>query len=287
METELNMKVVILCGGRGTRLAEETKIIPKPLVKVGNKPILLHIINYYKKFGIKNFIIATGYKGILIKKYFEKKQFKKLNIQIIDTGLNTLTGGRLLRLKKYLFDQQNFMLTYGDGLSDVDLNKSLKFHLRHKKVATLTAVRPPVRFGELSLKVNDVTQFREKLQSKSGWINGGYFIFNKKIFLYLKKDSEMLEKEPMSLLVKKKKLSAYKHSGFWQCMDTMRDKKYLNDILKRKKLNGFKIKKFYKNKRILITGVTGFKGAWLALWLKLLGSKVTGIGYSPNNNKNS
>ena len=203
METELNMKVVILCGGRGTRLAEETKIIPKPLVKVGNKPILLHIINYYKKFGIKNFIIATGYKGILIKKYFEKKQFKKLNIQIIDTGLNTLTGGRLLRLKKYLFDQQNFMLTYGDGLSDVDLNKSLKFHLRHKKVATLTAVRPPVRFGELSIKVNDVTQFREKLQSKSGWINGGYFIFNKKIFLYLKKDSEMLEKEPMSLLVKK------------------------------------------------------------------------------------
>ena len=235
METELNMKVVILCGGRGTRLAEETKIIPKPLVKVGNKPILLHIINYYKKFGIKNFIIATGYKGILIKKYFEKKQFKKLNIQIIDTGLNTLTGGRLLRLKKYLFDQQNFMLTYGDGLSDVDLNKSLKFHLRHKKVATLTAVRPPVRFGELSLKVNDVTQFREKLQSKSGWINGGYFIFNKKIFLYLKKDSEMLEKEPMSLLVKKKELKAYKHSGFWQCMDTMRDKKYLNDILKRKK----------------------------------------------------
>ena len=235
MENELNMKVVILCGGRGTRLAEETKIIPKPLVKVGNKPILLHIINYYKKFGIKNFIIATGYKGILIKKYFEKKQFKKLNIQIIDTGLNTLTGGRLLRLKKYLFDQQNFMLTYGDGLSDVDLNKSLKFHLRHKKVATLTAVRPPVRFGELSLKVNDVTQFREKLQSKSGWINGGYFIFNKKIFLYLKKDSEMLEKEPMSLLVKKKELKAYKHSGFWQCMDTMRDKKYLNDILKRKK----------------------------------------------------
>ena len=182
MENELNMKVVILCGGRGTRLAEETKIIPKPLVKVGNKPILLHIINYYKKFGIKNFIIATGYKGILIKKYFEKKKFKKLNIQIIDTGLNTLTGGRLLRLKKYLFDQQNFMLTYGDGLSDVDLNKSLKFHLRHKKVATLTAVRPPVRFGELSLKVNDVTQFREKLQSKSGWINGGYFIFNKKFF---------------------------------------------------------------------------------------------------------
>ena len=235
METELKMKVVILCGGRGTRLAEETKIIPKPLVKVGNKPILLHIINYYKKFGIKNFIIATGYKGILIKKYFEKKKIKKLNIQIVDTGLNTLTGGRLLRLKKYLSDQQNFMLTYGDGLSDVDLNKSLKFHLRHKKVATLTAVRPPVRFGELSLKVNDVTQFREKLQSKSGWINGGYFIFNKRIFLYLKKDSEMLEKEPMSLLVKNKELKAYKHSGFWQCMDTMRDKKYLNDILKRKK----------------------------------------------------
>ena len=165
----------------------------------------------------------------------KKKKIKKLNIQIVDTGLNTLTGGRLLRLKKYLSDQQNFMLTYGDGLSDVDLNKSLKFHLRHKKVATLTAVRPPVRFGELSLKVNDVTQFREKLQSKSGWINGGYFIFNKRIFLYLKKDSEMLEKEPMSLLVKNKELKAYKHSGFWQCMDTMRDKKYLNYILKRKK----------------------------------------------------
>ncbi len=234
MEVEIDMKVVILCGGRGTRLAEETKIIPKPLVKIGNKPILLHIINYYKKYGINNFIIATGYKGYLIKNYFQKKNLDKIKINIVNTGLNTMTGGRLLRLKKYLLNEKNFMLTYGDGLSNVDLYKSLRFHLRHKKVATLTAVRPPVRFGELSLKDNKVIQFREKLQSKSGWINGGYFIFSKKIFSYLKKDSEMLEKEPMSLLVKKKELKAYKHNGFWQCMDTMRDKIYLNDILKKK-----------------------------------------------------
>lgn len=234
MEVEIDMKVVILCGGRGTRLVEETRIIPKPLVKIGNKPILLHIINYYKKYGINNFIIATGYKGYLIKNYFQKKNLDKIKINIVNTGLNTMTGGRLLRLKKYLLNEKNFMLTYGDGLSNVDIYKSLRFHLRHKKVATLTAVRPPVRFGELSLKDNKVIQFREKLQSKSGWINGGYFIFSKKIFSYLKKDSEMLEKEPMSLLVKKKELKAYKHNGFWQCMDTMRDKIYLNDILKKK-----------------------------------------------------
>ena len=234
MEVEIDMKVVILCGGRGTRLVEETRIIPKPLVKIGNKPILLHIINYYKKYGINNFIIATGYKGYLIKNYFQKKNLDKIKINIVNTGLNTMTGGRLLRLKKYLLNEKNFMLTYGDGLSNVDIYKSLRFHLRHKKVATLTAVRPPVRFGELSLKDNKVIQFREKLQSKSGWINGGYFIFSKKIFSYLKKDSEMLEKEPMSLLVKKKELKAYKHNGFWQCMDTMRGKIYLNDILKKK-----------------------------------------------------
>ena len=231
------MKVVILCGGRGTRLAEETKIIPKPLVKIGKYPILEHIINYYTKFGINNFIIASGYKGKLIEKYFksESKLNKKNKIKIVNTGLNTLTGGRLLKLKKYLKNDRNFMLTYGDGLSNVNIKKSLNFHKRHKKIATLTAVRPPVRFGDLSIKNNNVIDFREKIQSNLGWINGGFFIFNNKIFSFLKKYDEMLEKEPMNKLVKKKQIKAYKHFGFWQCMDTMRDKELLNKIFKQRK----------------------------------------------------
>lgn len=233
-DKKIFMKVIILCGGRGTRLAEETKIIPKPLVKVGKLPILIHIINYYRKFGFNEFIIATGYKGNLIKKYFEKKTNIK-GIKIIDTGLNTMTGGRLLRLKPYLKNEENFMLTYGDGLSNIDLIKLLKFHFRHKKTVTLSAVRPPVRFGELTIRKSLVIDFREKTQTKMGWINGGFFVLNKKVFSFLSNDREMLEREPMEKLVRKKQVKSYKHKGFWQCMDTMRDKNFLNKIWKSKK----------------------------------------------------
>lgn len=227
------MKVVILCGGKGTRLSEETKVIPKPLVQIGNKPILIHIINYYKYFGINEFIIATGYKGTLIKKYFNKKKNKD-KITIVNTGLNTMTGGRLLRLKKFFKKNENFMLTYGDGLSNINISKTLKFHLKHKKIITISAVRPPVRFGELTINQSTVVDFQEKTQTKTGWINGGFFVLNQKIFSFLKNDNEMLEKEPMTKLVKKKQVKAYRHHGFWQCMDTLRDKNYLNKLWKSK-----------------------------------------------------
>ena len=227
------MKIVILCGGKGTRLSEETRVIPKPLVKIGNKPILVHIMNYYKKFGIDEFILAVGYKGHLIKNYFKNyKENKK--IRVIDTGLNTMTGGRLLRLKKLFKKNENFMLTYGDGLSNIDIQKTLKFHIKHKKIVTLSAVRPPVRFGELKLNKTMVREFREKTQTKSGWINGGYFVLNQKIFSFLKNDNEMLEVEPITKLVKRSQVKAFKHKGFWQCMDTLRDKEYLNKLYKLK-----------------------------------------------------
>jgi len=227
------VKIVILCGGKGTRLSEETRVIPKPLVKIGNKPILVHIMNYYKKFGIDEFILAVGYKGHLIKNYFKNyKENKK--IRVIDTGLNTMTGGRLLRLKKLFKKNENFMLTYGDGLSNIDIQKTLKFHIKHKKIVTLSAVRPPVRFGELKLNKTMVREFREKTQTKSGWINGGYFVLNQKIFSFLKNDNEMLEVEPITKLVKRSQVKAFKHKGFWQCMDTLRDKEYLNKLYKLK-----------------------------------------------------
>ena len=172
------MKVVILCGGKGTRLGFETKILPKPMVKLNKDPIVLHIINYYKKFGYKDFILALGYKGKLIKNYF-KKSFL-ISIKCVNTGANTLTGGRLLKLKKYLKEEENFMLTYGDGLTNQNLNKLEKFHLRNKKVATMTIVRPPVRFGEVKMRGSLIKKFKEKPQITNSWINGGFFVFKKK-----------------------------------------------------------------------------------------------------------
>ena len=172
------MKVVILCGGLGSRLAEETRSIPKPMVKIGNSPILNHIIKIYNHFGFRKFILATGYKNSIIKNYYKKKQ----NIKCVYTGKNSLTGGRLLRLKKYFKQGENFMLTYGDGLTSQNLKKLLKFHLKHKKIATLTSVKPRARFGEVFLKGNRVSKFEEKPQVNSSWINGGFFVFNYKIF---------------------------------------------------------------------------------------------------------
>ena len=223
------MKVVILCGGLGSRLSEETRIKPKPMVKIGNRPILSHIIQIYESYGYKEFFIALGYKGYVIKKFFSKKKSKS-KFHLIDTGAKTLTGGRLLRLKKYFKENENFMLTYGDGLTSQNINKLVKFHLKNKKIGTMTVVRPPVRFGEVKMRNNSVNSFKEKPQSTSGWINGGFFVFNSKIFKFIKNDFTMLEKQPLESLSKKGQLMGFKHYGFWQCMDTLRDKKFLKNI---------------------------------------------------------
>ena len=225
------MKVIILCGGIGSRLSEETKLIPKPMVKIGNIPILQHIINIYHFYGFKNFILATGYKNKIIEKYFRKKS----NIQCVFTGNSTFTGGRLLRLRKFFKKDEKFMMTYGDGLTNQNINKLVKFHLSHKRIATMTAVKPPARFGELFLKGNRITKFEEKPQLNNNWINGGFFVFNYEIFKFIKNDKTFLEREPLSILAKKKQLIAFKHKGFWQCMDTMRDKKVLLGLWRTKK----------------------------------------------------
>ena len=225
------MKIVILCGGKGTRLAEETIIKPKPMVKIGNLPIIIHIMEIFKNQGFDEFILALGYKGDLIKKYFKDKDY---NVKLVDTGKETLTGGRLLKLKNILKDDK-FFLTYGDGVADIDLKKLLKFHIKHKKKATVTAVRPPARFGEIYIEQNKVKKFQEKPQTSSAWINGGFFIFEKEIFKYLKNSKTILEREPLEMLSNKGDLMAFKSLKFWQCMDTMRDKDLLNKIWKNKK----------------------------------------------------
>lgn len=220
------MKVVILAGGKGSRLLEYTKKIPKPMVLVKNKPILIHIMEHYANYGFKDFFIATGFKHKVIKNYFKKK-FYNWNVKVVNTGLNTMTGGRLRRLKKYLNDE-NFCLTYGDGVSNVDLNKLKKFHYLNNGIATLTAVRPPARFGAIEVnRKNIVKVFREKSALDTGWINGGFFIFRSEIFNYLNSDKTILEEEPLTKLGKEKKLYAFKHFGFWQCMDTIRDREIL------------------------------------------------------------
>lgn len=224
------MKVIILAGGFGTRLSEYTKTIPKPLVQINGKPILGYIIEHYAKYGFKDFFIAIGYKGSLIKKYF-KKNYRNLNINVIDTGLKTMTGGRLKRLKKYI-NNETFMFTYGDGVSNVNLKNLIKQHKKGKKLVTLTAVRPPARFGALKIKGEKVVNFREKSKVDEGWINGGYFIINSKFLDYIRSDRTYLEREPLELVARKRLLGAYKHKGFWQCVDTKRDKDLLENYLK-------------------------------------------------------
>ena len=229
------IKTVILCGGLGTRIFEETKTKPKPMIKIGGQPILVHIMNIFKKNGYKNFLLATGYKAEVIKKFFKRKQTKNLTVKIINTGRETMTGGRLLKLKKFFKKNENFFLTYGDGLTNQNLKQLYKFHINHKKIATATAVRPPARYGEMTMKGSKVKKFEEKPLVTQSWINGGFFIFNSKIFKFLKNNKTILEKTPLEKLSKNGQLMAFKHKGFWQCMDTMRDKKYLNNILKNKK----------------------------------------------------
>ena len=228
------MKVVILAGGMGTRISEYTKTVPKPMIKVGNKPIIYHIMKHYSKYGYKNFYIALGYKGHVIKKYFRKKFFD-WNISLVETGKNTMTGGRLKRLTKIL-GKERFMMTYGDGLSNVNLNKLLKFHKRNKKQLTLTAVRPPARFGAIKITGSRVNYFKEKSKLDEGWINGGFFVIEPEFLKTIKNNKTYLEREPFENLAKKRQLSAFKHHGFWQCMDTKRDKDILDKLLKKRKL---------------------------------------------------
>jgi len=231
------MKIVILCGGLGTRLGIETKKIPKPMVKICGKPILEHIIRRYLKFGFKDFILATGYKREEIEQYFNKLKINA-NIKSIYTGLNTNTGGRILKLKKYFKNNENFMLTYGDGLSSQNFKFLNNFHKKNNKLATITVVRPPARFGEVNLnyKKNLVTNFKEKPKTNLGWINGGFFVLNYNVFDYFKKKNEIFEHGPLERLAKHKQLIAYKHVGNWQCMDTPRDKKILSNLIKNKKI---------------------------------------------------
>jgi len=228
------MKVIILAGGFGTRLSEYTKTIPKPMIDINGKPILFHIMKQYANYGFKNFYIALGYKGEVIKRFFKRKFFD-WNIHLIETGKNTMTGGRLKRLKKYI-GKETFMMTYGDGLSNVNLKKLLKFHKKNKKLVTLTAVRPPARFGALKLKGNQVSYFKEKSKLDEGWINGGFFVMEPTFFKFIKNDNTYLEREPLEKVTSKKQLVAFKHNGFWQCMDTKRDKDKLHNLLKSKKI---------------------------------------------------
>ena len=233
------MKVIILAGGKGTRLAEYTKKIPKPMVKVNGRPIITYIIDHYINYGVSKVLIAGGYKHTVIKQYFNKN--KKISIcKVINTGINALTAKRIFKLKKNFKRNENFFMTYGDGISNVNIKKLLNYHKKNNKVCTLTAVRPPARFGELKIIGKRVRTFNEKPQLNAGWINGGFFVFNYKIFSFLNRNNQMLEREPMQKLLKNKNVNAYKHKGFWMCMDTLRDKILLEKILKKQ----FKIVKF-------------------------------------------
>lgn len=244
------MKVVILAGGVGSRLAEETVIKPKPMVEIGSRPILWHIMKHYSAFGFNEFCIALGYKGDVIKKYF--LDFYSLSsdltidtrngqitqhggsrpdwkIHLVDTGLDTYTGGRVKRMR-HLIGDEPFMLTYGDGVSNIDLNKLLAFHRNHGKLVTLTAVRPVARFGQLDIRGGKITEFEEKSQTKEGWINGGFMVMEPGVFDYIEGDSTDLAREPMEKLAADGQLMAYQHDSFWQCMDTLRDKELLERL---------------------------------------------------------
>jgi glucose-1-phosphate cytidylyltransferase len=246
------MKVVILAGGRGTRLAEETEVVPKPMVTIGDRPILWHIMKHYHHYGMNEFFIALGYKGEAIKRYFldsyslhgsitvdfsagrlETRGGAREDwvVHLEETGEQTNTGGRVKRLEPHLKDR-TFMLTYGDGVCDVDLRDLLEFHRSHSRIATVTAVRPPARFGGLTFDGDLVAEFAEKSQISEGWINGGFFVFEPGIFDYLKGDQTALEADALEQLAASGQLVAYRHGRFWQCMDTLRDKRILEDLLR-------------------------------------------------------
>ncbi len=247
---ENKMKVAILAGGYGSRLAEETEIRPKPMVEIGEYPILWHIMRQYEHYGFNDFVVALGYKGEYIKKYFAEYcalsgdmmvDFKTRHVSsngngerdwkvsLVETGLRTNTGGRIKRLKPYIGDS-TFMLTWGDGVSDINLHKLLEFHRAHGKLATLTAVRPPARYGHLDLDGSRIIRFSEKPQASEGWINGAFFVLEPKIFDYIAGDDTQFEKEPLEELARAGQLMAYQHDSFWQCMDTLREKHILQNL---------------------------------------------------------
>ena len=223
------MKVIILAGGFGTRISEYTYRIPKPMVKINKIPILIHIMKHYSRYGYEDFIIALGYKSKVIKNYFKKNKFP-WKIKLVNTGLNTMTGGRLKRLKKFI-GKKTFMMTYGDGISNINIKKLINFHIKNKKMVSMTAVRPPARFGAIKLKGNLVKYFKEKSRIEEGWINGGFFVMEPKFLKFIKNDNTFLEKEPLEKVSSLNQLYAYKHYDFWQCMDTKRDKDLIEKVL--------------------------------------------------------
>jgi glucose-1-phosphate cytidylyltransferase len=245
------MKVVILAGGFGTRISEETMAKPKPMIEIGGKPILWHIMKIYSSFGLNDFIICLGYKGYMIKEYFVnyflhmsditidmKTNSTKIHqnfvepwsITLVETGENTMTGGRLKRVAPYLTKDEDFCFTYGDGLSNVDITKVIDLHRSQKNLATLTAIRPPARFGAIDVEANKITSFQEKPFGGSGWANGGYFVLSPKVLDYIDNDTTVWEREPLEALAKEDRMGAYQHNDFWYAMDTLRDKNHLEDL---------------------------------------------------------
>lgn len=257
IEEEKHMKTVILAGGFGTRISEESHLRPKPMLEIGGMPILWHIMKTYSHFDYNEFIICCGYRGYMIKEYFADYYIHRSDVTfdfsdenrmtihnnvaepwkvtLVDTGLNTMTGGRIKRIKEYT-ENEPFMMTYGDGVSDVDINALIDYHQKNKKIATLTAIQPGGRFGMLDIEQNgEVNSFIEKAKEDGGWINGGFMVLEPKIFDYLDDDSTILERKPLETLAKEKQLCAYKHTGFWQCMDTQRDKELLEKLIETRK----------------------------------------------------
>jgi glucose-1-phosphate cytidylyltransferase len=245
------MKAVILAGGLGTRLSEETTIKPKPMVEIGGKPILWHILKSYSAHGINEFVICCGYKGYIIKEFFanyflhtsdvtfdlqsnkmevHERHAEPWKVTLVDTGEDTLTGGRLKRVRKFVENDEAFCFTYGDGVADIDIGASLAFHKAHGKLATMTAVQPPGRFGAIDIDGQRIVKFKEKPQGDGNWVNGGYFVLSPKVIDYIDADSTTWEKEPMERLASENELDAFLHSGFWQPMDTLRDKVLLEEL---------------------------------------------------------
>lgn len=252
-----DMKVVILCGGQGARLKEETEFRPKPMVQIGKQPILQHIMKIYAHQGYKNFVLCLGYKGEMIKEYFlnyeimnndftielgaqkhvsihSRHQEAGWKVTLADTGVETLKGSRLKRIERYI-DTENFFMTYGDGVADIDLSKLYEFHLKHGRIITVTGVNPTARFGELKVEENKVTNFWEKQDNNQNWINGGFFVCNRLLFDYLKPDGSDLEYGPFEEIAAAGEMMVYKHKGFWACMDTLRDREHLNSLWRQSK----------------------------------------------------
>ena len=225
------MKAVILAGGYGTRISEESHLKPKPMIEIGGMPIIWHIMKIYSSYGINDFVICSGYKAEIIKNYFESFESESWNIKLVDTGLDTMTGGRIKRIENLIDD--TFCLTYGDGVSNVNIKHLISFHKSNESVATLTAIHPPERFGVLDISGKYVTEFHEKHRGESSWINGGFFVFDRKMLSYLTVDENCdFEFGPLQQIAKEGQLKAFRHDGFWQCMDNVRERDYLDKIVK-------------------------------------------------------